>query len=526
MDATEPHSPVLKGEAGLRPAGFTSPSPSVYAMHASSSSEEGAVHSGDLGPSGAGPGLDAAYERYAFYPGAAMFDDEDEEDEGAEDYDAPRHCVNCTAPLWDDVCLDCGHDDAHTPSLFDPTPLSRRATNSAGPCPANSVDTCLPNASAVAHTAADARPRPRRRDAVTVVAYDDAMLLHQESEACPSSGGGAHPERPERLRAVWARLQAAELAERCVRLPSRPATDAELEAVHSRRLVRGLEALSEGIRRAEECEEEGEETAGFADAHQLSAVGPRGFPAPPPTLGASCDGGPASGVVPEPLLGVPPALTPPPLRLPPDTDAARAHASHWACMASLARALGVAPGVLPDSAGGGALGTLGVLGARAESCPALLAKGAAGGWRDEGGEAGDNLTEGPSSQGDADALSTPAAPACLGARPPSPDASLLHEEDDVIAANEALDPHAGEPRDAQQVEPRDAQEVKLVDVSAPRGAKPPRDVPAAARLFAASPNRAWSAAGLPSPPGHPIPSHRPPGAVHPAKRKFSECGPA
>uniref|UniRef100_A0A1D2A3D2 Histone deacetylase domain-containing protein n=1 Tax=Auxenochlorella protothecoides TaxID=3075 RepID=A0A1D2A3D2_AUXPR len=773
MDATEPHSPVLKGEAGLRPAGFTSPSPSVYAMHASSSSEEGAVHSGDLGPSGAGPGLDAAYERYAFYPGAAMFDDEDEEDEGAEDYDAPRHCVNCTAPLWDDVCLDCGHDDAHTPSLFDPTPLSRRATNSAGPCPANSVDTCLPNASAVAHTEADARPRPRRRDAVTVVAYDDAMLLHQESEACPSSGGGAHPERPERLRAVWARLQAAELAERCVRLPSRPATDAELEAVHSRRLVRGLEALSEGIRRAEEREEEGEETAGFADAHQLGAVGPRGVPAPPPTLGASCDGGPASGVVPEPLLGVPPALTPAPLRLPPDTyacaataaaarlgagaaadaaravlsgaadaglaivrppghhaesgtaqgfcflnsaavaaaaaraagaarvlildwdvhhgngtqeifaadpsvlyaslhrheggrfypgtgaatdvgvgpgagaslnvawprggltdadyamafatvilpvarefdpdlviisagfdaaqgdpiggchltpglfasltaalqatvapcvavleggynlrataacteacarvllgeraprprrgagaspaawaavaDAARAHASHWACMASLARALGVAPGVLPDGAGGGALGTLGVLGARAESCPALLAKGAAGVWRDEGGEAGDNLTEGPSSQGDADALSTPAAPACLGARPPSPDASLLHEEDDVIAADEALDPHAGEPRDAQQVEPRDAQEVKLVDVSAPRGAKPPRDVPAAARLFAASPNRAWSAAGLPSPPGHPIPSHRPPGAVHPAKRKFSECGPA
>lgn len=107
---------------------------------------------------------------------------------------------------------DCGHDDAHTPSLFDPTPLSRRATNAAGPCLANSADTCLPNVSAVAYTAADARPRPCRRDAVTVVAYDDAMLLHQESEACPSSGGGAHPERPDRLRAVWARLQAAELA--------------------------------------------------------------------------------------------------------------------------------------------------------------------------------------------------------------------------------------------------------------------------------------------------------------------------
>ncbi|KFM22568.1 Histone deacetylase 15 [Auxenochlorella protothecoides] len=500
MDATEPHSPVLKGEAGLRPAGFTSPSPSVYAMHASSSSEEGAVHSGDLGPSGAGPGLDAAYERYAFYPGAAMFDDEDEEDEGAEDYDAPRHCVNCTAPLWDDVCL-----------------------------------------------------------VVTVVAYDDAMLLHQESEACPSSGGGAHPERPERLRAVWARLQAAELAERCVRLPSRPATDAELEAVHSRRLVRGLEALSEGIRRAEEREEEGEETAGFADAHQLGA---EIFAADPSVLYASLhrhEGGrfyPGTGAATD--VGVGPGagaslnvawprggLT--------DADYAMAFAT---VILPVAREFD--PDLVIISAGfdaaqgdpiGGCHLTPGLfasltaaLQATVAPCVAVLeggynlrataacteacARGAAGVWRDEGGEAGDNLTEGPSSQGDADALSTPAAPACLGARPPSPDASLLHEEDDVIAADEALDPHAGEPRDAQQVEPRDAQEVKLVDVSAPRGAKPPRDVPAAARLFAASPNRAWSAAGLPSPPGHPIPSHRPPGAVHPAKRKFSECGPA
>ncbi|RMZ57544.1 hypothetical protein APUTEX25_001744, partial [Auxenochlorella protothecoides] len=490
MDATEPHSPVLKGEAGLRPAGFTSPSPSVYAMHASSSSEEGAVHSGDLGPSGAGPGLDAAYERYAFYPGAAMFDDEDEEDEGAEDYDAPRHCVNCTAPLWDDVCL-----------------------------------------------------------VVTVVAYDDAMLLHQESEACPSSGGGAHPERPERLRAVWARLQAAELAERCVRLPSRPATDAELEAVHSRRLVRGLEALSEGIRRAEEREEEGEETAGFADAHQLgagfcflnsaavAAAAARAagaarvlildwdvhhgngtqeiFAADPSVLYASLhrhEGGrfyPGTGAATD--VGVGPGAG---ASLNFDPDLVIISAGFDAAQGDPIGGCHLTPGLFAS------------LTAALQATVAPCVAGAAGGWRDEGGEAGDNLTEGPSSQGDADALSTPAAPACLGARPPSPDASLLHEEDDVIAADEALDPHAGEPRDAQQVEPRDAQEVKLVDVSAPRGAKPPRDVPAAARLFAASPNRAWSAAGLPSPPGHPIPSHRPPGAVHPAKRKFSECGPA
>lgn len=38
-----------------------------------------------------------------------------------------------------------------------------------------------------------------------VLAYDERMLLHEEDD------DSSHPERPDRIAAVWARLQAAEL---------------------------------------------------------------------------------------------------------------------------------------------------------------------------------------------------------------------------------------------------------------------------------------------------------------------------
>ena len=43
----------------------------------------------------------------------------------------------------------------------------------------------------------------------------------------------SHPESPERLKQIWAKLNALGLAQRCVLLPSRSATDDEIESVHT-----------------------------------------------------------------------------------------------------------------------------------------------------------------------------------------------------------------------------------------------------------------------------------------------------
>jgi acetoin utilization deacetylase AcuC-like enzyme len=51
-----------------------------------------------------------------------------------------------------------------------------------------------------------------------------------------------HPERPARLEAIERALGAAGLIERCVRVPARPATRAELERVHAPAYVDALEA--------------------------------------------------------------------------------------------------------------------------------------------------------------------------------------------------------------------------------------------------------------------------------------------
>lgn len=101
--------------------------------------------------------------------------------ESSDDMDASaaRHCVNCTAPVWGDTCADCGHIvDADT-EIFAPTVLPETSGRSL---------------------------RPGEADAV--LAYDERFLLHCEAEE------GSHPERPDRVRAVWALLEAAEVTGR------------------------------------------------------------------------------------------------------------------------------------------------------------------------------------------------------------------------------------------------------------------------------------------------------------------------
>ncbi|PSC68929.1 histone deacetylase 15 isoform X1 [Micractinium conductrix] len=136
--------------------------------------------------------------------------------ESSDDMDmlAMRHCLNCTGPLWGHICMDCGHMMAHDDELFAPTLASAAALH-----------------------------RPRLQgDALTVISWDERMELHEES------GSSMHPERPDRVRAVMARLQAAELAGRCRRLPAREATPAEIGACHIPELLAAVDVLSEQSR--------------------------------------------------------------------------------------------------------------------------------------------------------------------------------------------------------------------------------------------------------------------------------------
>eukprot|EP00882_Tetradesmus_deserticola_P016663 GHRQ01017804.1.p1 GENE.GHRQ01017804.1~~GHRQ01017804.1.p1 ORF type:complete len:313 (-),score=92.75 GHRQ01017804.1:197-1135(-) len=83
----------------------------------------------------------------------------------------PHYCTNCTARLYQPpTCSDCGHSSEQDGSLFDP----------------------VSSADSVAG-ASVALNRP-------LIIWDDAMLLHEEGKAVP------HPERPDRLRAIMARL--------------------------------------------------------------------------------------------------------------------------------------------------------------------------------------------------------------------------------------------------------------------------------------------------------------------------------
>jgi len=104
------------------------------------------------------------------------------------------------------------------------------------------------------------------------------MLEHEEWSGRPR---GPHPERPDRLRAVVAELARSGLARACVRLPSRPATDAELLAVHSADLVAAVGAAS--AEAAAQAAADAAEAA--AAAREAAAAG--GPPVPPPAAGVA-----------------------------------------------------------------------------------------------------------------------------------------------------------------------------------------------------------------------------------------------
>ncbi len=78
-----------------------------------------------------------------------------------------------------------------------------------------------------ATTAADGGARALSRP--TGLVFDEAFLAHRAPYE--------HPERPERLTAIRARLEREGLFTACERVPARPAEDAELLAIHGARLL-------------------------------------------------------------------------------------------------------------------------------------------------------------------------------------------------------------------------------------------------------------------------------------------------
>ena len=75
---------------------------------------------------------------------------------------------------------------------------------------------------------------PRQR---TGLVYDTRMEAHR-------SQGAFHPEQPLRINAIFAALAEQGLAQRCWRVPARPATQSELETVHTAQHVQDMCNLS------------------------------------------------------------------------------------------------------------------------------------------------------------------------------------------------------------------------------------------------------------------------------------------
>ena len=73
----------------------------------------------------------------------------------------------------------------------------------------------------------------------TGLVFDEQMLRHRDM----SDRKKQQPERPQRIARVFRQLCKSGLVERCQRVPSRPATKAELQAVHTTQLIEQIDLL-------------------------------------------------------------------------------------------------------------------------------------------------------------------------------------------------------------------------------------------------------------------------------------------
>ena len=120
-------------------------------------------------------------------------------------------CVNCTNgnPGFTDMCMVCG--SVQIESTNSPKELAERL--------------------GVVHVAAELTPRNVSLD--TLYCWDERMLLHKEPV---DRSVGCHPERPDRIRAIYGNLIRSGLLSRCRRLPCREVEDREVLNVHSKDL--------------------------------------------------------------------------------------------------------------------------------------------------------------------------------------------------------------------------------------------------------------------------------------------------
>nr|APB87920.1 histone deacetylase 5 [Dendrobium officinale] len=77
-----------------------------------------------------------------------------------------------------------------------------------------------------------------RRSARVGLAYDERMCLH----ATPD--GESHPENPERIRAIWRKLEAEGIPDRCILLKIKEAEDAIIASVHTRNHIKLIRNIS------------------------------------------------------------------------------------------------------------------------------------------------------------------------------------------------------------------------------------------------------------------------------------------
>jgi histone deacetylase 6 len=149
-----------------------------------------------------------------------------ENDAGVADYEEetwdpngppPQYCTNCTARLYAQECSDCGHNSEQDSTLFE----GSSGTSSA--------------AAAITHASA------LQQHSKPLIIWDEDMLLHEEGKAVP------HPERPDRLRAIMARLIGNQLTGQCHRIPARTATKQELLRVHTHEHLQRLQLFCSGI---------------------------------------------------------------------------------------------------------------------------------------------------------------------------------------------------------------------------------------------------------------------------------------
>jgi len=205
----------------------------------------------------------------------------------------PHHCINCTGLVWGTMCMECNHFITEDSELFN----------------------------TAVHP--DAQPPLSASIAQCVLAYDERMMLHCEEDKETdegdryddegnigggfSSGGGnsssrstPHPERPDRIRSVMARLESEALAGVCRRLPVRAATRAELLACHTPNLIDAVEMLA----RTAAIKQQQQESLRYQQPHFAAAA---------------ADDAAAATLVPQQALPPPATVAAPSINISPDT---------------------------------------------------------------------------------------------------------------------------------------------------------------------------------------------------------------